>query len=51
MTDPYYNEDRLKPLGKGFIGFDLKPGTSIEQAEEIAAYFNEYIDQITCTVF
>jgi hypothetical protein len=51
MTDPLRAEDRLKPLGSGFVGFDLKTGTTYEQARQIAEYLNNHIDCITCTVF
>jgi hypothetical protein len=51
MTDTYWSEDRLKRLGKDFIGFDLKPGSTMKQAEEIAAYLNNHVEHITCTLF
>jgi hypothetical protein len=51
MTDPMKTEDRLSALGKnGFIGFDLKPGTTYKEAEKIAEYLNEHIASITCTL-
>ena len=50
MTEPH--SDRLKVLGTdGFIGFDLKPGTTFDQAREIAQYLNQHIECITCTLF
>ena len=52
MTDPLESKDRLKVLGEsGFIGFDLKPRTTIEQARKIAEYLNEHINSISCTLF
>ena len=52
MTDPYHPEDRLKVLGEsGFLGFDLKPGTTYEQAQQIAKYLNDHLDSISCTLF
>lgn len=51
MTDPLWETDRLKILGKhGFIGFDLKQGTTYEQARQVAEYLDNHIDSITCTV-
>jgi hypothetical protein len=50
MTDPLRASDRLQVLGKnGFIGFDLKPGTTHEQARQIAEYLDDNIDFITFT--
>lgn len=52
MTEPYYPEDRLPALGKdGFVGFDLKPGTTHQQAKDIAEFLNKHIESITCTIF
>lgn len=49
MTEP--RTESLKILGKnGFIGFDLIPGTTFEQALQIAEYLNHHIDSITCTL-
>jgi len=51
MTDPVHEEDRLDVLGPhGFIGFDLKPGTSYEDAQRIARYLDEHIEFIVCTL-
>lgn len=51
MTDPLTESDRIKALGRnGFIGFDLKPGTSHEEAQRIAQYLNEHVEFITCTL-
>ncbi len=50
MTDPLRESDRLKILGDtGFIGFDLKAGTTYEQARQIAEYLKAHIDSIICT--
>jgi hypothetical protein len=50
ITEP--RTERLKILGRdGFIGFDLKSGTTFEQARLIAEYLNQHIDSITCTLF
>ncbi len=51
MTDPQWPEDRLKVLGQGFVGFDLKPGTSYEQAQQVARFMNDHIEYITVTLF
>lgn len=50
MTDPFHTKDRLPILKGGFIGFDLKPGTTIEQAEQVARYLNDHIESITTTL-
>ncbi len=51
MTDPVHEEDRLDVLGPhGFIGFDLKPGSSYEDAQRIARYLDEHIEFIVCTL-
>ena len=39
----------LKILDGGFLSFDLPEGTTINQAEEIAAYLNEKIEAISYT--
>ena len=50
MTDPLYQGDRLKFLGQhGFIGFDLKAGTTGERAEQIAEFLNKHIEYLTFT--
>ena len=52
MTDPLNDTDRLEILGNhSFLGFDLKPGTTKDQAWEIARYLDEHIEFITCTTF
>lgn len=45
--DPLYRH--LPLLKAGMLGFDLKPGTSHAKAEEIAAFLNEHIEQISYT--
>jgi hypothetical protein len=49
MTDPLEEKDRLKVFGNGFIGFDLKPGTTQEEAHRIALFLGEHIGYITFT--
>lgn len=50
VTEP--RMERLKILGNaGFIGFDLRPGTTFEKARQIAEYLNEHIAAINCTLF
>ncbi len=41
-----FHED-LDVLGGGFLGFDLLEGTTVNQAEEIAAYLNEKIRAVS----
>ena len=36
-------------LSKGYLGFDLPEGTTVNQAEEIAAYLNENIRAVSYT--
>jgi hypothetical protein len=49
MTDPLYDTDKLTILGPhGFIGFDLKRGTTYQEAEQTARFLNERITFITC---
>lgn len=51
-TEPYMPEDHLPVLGEhGFIGFDLKRGTSRDEAHEVVNFLNKHIAAITCTVF
>lgn len=49
MTDPLEKKDCLPILGHGFIGFDLKPGTSAEEAHRIAQFLDDNIEFITFT--
>jgi hypothetical protein len=51
MTEPVDARDRLPVLGEGFIGFDLTPGTTFEQAKIVAQYLSEHLDGISCTLF
>ena len=39
----------LPILDRGFLSFDLPEGTTINQAEEIAAYLNEKIESVAYT--
>jgi len=34
---------------RGLLGFDLMPGTTFDQAKEIAAYMEKHIKSITLT--
>ena len=36
-------------LQNGIIGFDLRPGTTFQQAQEIASYLNSHIECLTHT--
>ena len=40
----------LKPQ-RSFLGFDLPPGTSLEEARKIADYFSRHVRTVTCTSF
>ena len=39
--------DDLKVLGKGFLGFELPAGTTIEEAKRIAAFLEKKINSIS----
>ena len=39
----------LTPLKSGFIGFDLADGTTLKQAEEIAAYLDSKLIRVSYT--
>jgi hypothetical protein len=41
----------LPVLGDGFLGLDLRPGISFEEAKRIAAFLNEHIDCVSATTF
>jgi hypothetical protein len=43
-----FHED-LDLLANAFLGFDLREGTTVNQAEEIAAYLNENIRAVSYT--
>jgi hypothetical protein len=43
-------ERNLKVLGNGFLGFDLPEGTTINKAEEIAAFLQENISSVSYTL-
>jgi hypothetical protein len=49
MTDPLEKKDCLRVLGNGFIHFDLKPGTTQEEAERIAGFLEDHIEYIAYT--
>jgi hypothetical protein len=34
-----------------FLGFDLRKGTTYDEARKIAEYLNAHIEMVTCTVF
>jgi hypothetical protein len=40
----------LRILGSGFLGFELPEGTTINTAEEIAAYLQENISSVLYTL-
>jgi len=46
-TEPL--QGNLRIIGNGLLTFDLKPGTSIESATEIAQFLNENIEAIAYT--
>jgi hypothetical protein len=41
----------LSILGDGFLTLTLRPGTSIEKAEEIARYLGQNVSGIGSTIF
>lgn len=41
----------LSILGDGYLSLTLRPGTSIEKAEEIARYLGENVSGISSTTF
>ena len=43
-------DKNLKNLGIGFLGFELSEGTTINKAEEIAAFLQENINSIILQV-
>ncbi len=43
-------ERNLKVLGNGFLSFDLPEGTTINKAEEIAAFLQENISSVSYTL-
>lgn len=46
--EPYV--ENLSCLEHGFLGFDLKPGTKIDEAERIASQLNDVIAAVSYTV-
>ena len=49
MCEP--RREDLSILGDGFLTLTLRPGTSIDKAEEIASYLNENVSGIGSTIF
>jgi hypothetical protein len=45
------SENALDVLGDGFLGFDLKEGTSLQEAEKIARFLRQNIRSISYTDF
>ncbi len=43
--------ETLACLGDGFLGLDLKKGTDLTEAQEIAAYLNKHVVGIAYTKF
>lgn len=41
----------LPLLGDGFLGMDLPPGTSYEEAKRVASFLNDHIECVTATTF
>lgn len=41
----------IAALRGGFIGFDLKPGTSLQEAEKLAALLRDTITNVAVTTF
>jgi hypothetical protein len=42
-------EEDLKPLTKGFLGFDLPESITLERANEIAHFMNDSLKKVTYT--
>jgi len=49
VMEPLREQLKGEGLPSGFFGFDLKPGTTGEQAEAIAQHLNDSIDGLTFT--
>lgn len=41
----------LPALGDGFLGLDLRPGTSFQEAKRIADFLNDHVECVTATSF
>jgi hypothetical protein len=41
----------LPVLGDGFLGMDLRPGTSYEEAKTVASFLDERIECVAATTF
>jgi hypothetical protein len=48
MGEPLEGPDLPIP-GQWFLGFDLTEGTTLEQAEEVAAFMNRHLTAISLT--
>jgi hypothetical protein len=51
MLEPKREDLKILKPAKAFLGFDLMPGTSLEEAERIAHYLNSHIRSLACTTF
>lgn len=49
MLEPY--EGNFTCMGNASLGFDLKKGTDLKKASEIAAFLNNHIDRVSLTSF
>jgi hypothetical protein len=43
-------DKNLRVLGNGFLGFGLPEGTTVNAAEEIAAFLQEHITSVSYTL-
>jgi hypothetical protein len=41
----------LPVLGDGFLGLDLRPGTSFEEAKRVASFLNDHVECVAATSF
>lgn len=39
----------IPPLTRGFIGFDLREGATIEDAKKVEAFLNQHVTNVTYT--
>jgi hypothetical protein len=51
MLEPRRDDLKVLKLQQSFLGFDLHPETSLEEARKIADYFNRHVLTVTCTSF
>jgi hypothetical protein len=49
MLEPRRGDLKVLKPQRSFLGFDLHPGTSLEEARKIADYFNRHVPTVTCT--